>query len=165
MDRSTTTDEDRADRIAELAQGLGVRIALAESLTAGRISAVLGRGQAASDWYCGAVVAYDAEVKFSVLGVTRGPVVTDRCAREMAVGVRRLLDADLALGITGVGGPGPDEGCPPGTVHLAVAGPDGVESQHVVLDGDPAEVVQAATSLALDEIVGALVSRSTAPRR
>jgi len=157
------TDEQRADRVAELATDLGVRVALAESLTAGRISAVLGRGESASEWYRGAVVAYAEEVKFDVLGVTRGPVVTDSCAREMATGVRTLLGADVALGITGVGGPGPQEGCPPGTVHLALARADGVESRHQVLGGDPAEVVVAATSLALDELVRALTTRP--PRR
>jgi nicotinamide-nucleotide amidase len=153
------TDEERAEHVAELAEDRGVRLALAESLTAGRISSVLGRGASASEWYRGAVVAYDEEVKFDVLGVTRGPVVTDRCAREMAVGVRALLGADVALGITGVGGPGPQEGCPPGTVHLAVARAEGVESRHVVLEGDPTEVVAAATTLALDELVRALTTR------
>lgn len=153
------TDEERADRVAELALDRGVRIAVAESLTAGRISSVLGRGESASEWYRGAVVAYDEEVKFEVLGVARGPVVTDDCARAMATGVRRLLGADVALGITGVGGPGPDEGCRPGTVHLAVARADGVESRHAVLEGDPADVVAAATTLALDELVRALDTR------
>jgi nicotinamide-nucleotide amidase len=157
------TDEERADRVAELAADGGLRIAVAESLTAGRISSVLGRGAAASEWYRGAVVAYDEEVKFEVLGVTRGPVVTDGCAREMATGVRTLLGADVALGITGVGGPGAQEGCPPGTVHLAVARAEGsqswVESRHVVLEGDPTEVVAGATTLALDELVRALVTR------
>lgn len=153
------TDEERADRVAELATDRGVRIAVAESLTAGRISSVLGRGESASEWYRGAVVAYDEEVKFEVLGVTRGPVVTDRCAREMATGVRRLLGADVALGITGVGGPGAEEECPPGTVHLAVARADGVESRHLVLEGGPTEVVAAATTLALDQLVRVLVTR------
>jgi nicotinamide-nucleotide amidase len=153
------TDEERADRVAELAEDRDVRIAVAESLTAGRISSMLGRGASASEWYRGAVVAYDEEVKFDVLGVTPGPVVTDRCAREMADGVRTLLGADVALGITGVGGPGPQEGCPPGTVHLAVADAHGVESRHVVLEGDPTEVVVAATTLALEELVRVLTTR------
>ncbi|WP_210439643.1 CinA family protein [Nocardioides xinjiangensis] len=153
-----STDEERAERVAELAQSRGLRVAAAESLTAGRISAFLGRGEAASEWYRGAVVAYDEEVKFDVLGVTRGPVVTDSCAREMAEGVRRLLMADVGLGITGVGGPGPQEDRPPGTVHLALAGPDGTRSLHVRLEGDPSEVVVAATRRALDELASELAA-------
>jgi nicotinamide-nucleotide amidase len=147
------SDGERADRVAELAQSHGRRVAVAESLTAGRISSVLGQGESASEWYRGAVVAYDPEVKFEVLGVTRGPVVNASCAREMAVGVRDLLGADVGLGITGVGGPTPQEDCPPGTVHLAVAAAGGTRSLHVRLQGDPSEVVAAATSLALDELV------------
>lgn len=73
-----------------------------------------------------------------------------------AEGVRRLLHADVALSITGVGGPGPDEGCPAGTVHLAVAAASGTRSLHAVLPGDPSDVVIAATSLALTELLEAL---------
>jgi nicotinamide-nucleotide amidase len=153
------TDEERADRVADLATSRGLHVAVAESLTAGRISSFLGRGDAASEWYRGAVVAYDEEVKFEVLGVTRGPVVTAACARQMADGVRRLLGADVALGITGVGGPGPQEDCPPGTVHLAVATEAGTRPLHTRLPGDPGEVVAAATSLALDELVRELEGR------
>ena len=154
----TAQDDDTTlvDRIAELAQERGARVAVAESLTAGQISAQLGQGSGAADWYRGAVIAYDEEVKFTVLGVTRGPVVTDLCAREMAEGVRRLLQADLALGITGVGGPGPEEDRPAGTVHLAVATDSGTTSQEARLPGDPGEVVAAATRMALEELVSAL---------
>lgn len=153
------SDEERADRVAELATSRGLRVAAAESLTAGRISSFLGRGEAASEWYRGAVVAYDEDVKFEVLDVTRGPVVTAACARQMADGVRRLLGADVALGITGVGGPGPQEDCPAGTVHLAVATEAGTRELHTCLPGDPSEVVAAATTLALDELARELESR------
>lgn len=149
----TQTDEELADLVAQLAQQAEQRIAVAESLTVGRVSSMLGRGEQASQWYRGAVVAYAEDVKFSVLGVTPGPVVTDRCAREMAEGVRRLLRADVALGITGVGGPGPDEDCPAGTVHLAVATAGSTRSLHACLPGDPSEVVAEATSLCLGELV------------
>lgn len=149
------SDEALVHRISAAARTEGLRLAVAESLTGGRISSLLGSGEAASDWYRGAVVAYDAEVKFHVLGVTPGPVVTQECAREMAQGVRRLLQADLALAITGVGGPGPDEGCPAGTVHLAVATAAGTEDVHTCLAGNPAEVVASATSLALAELAKA----------
>jgi len=145
-------DEDRVARIAALAQEHGRSVALAESLTSGRISALLGQGEAASEWFRGAVVAYDEEVKYDVLGVTRGPVVTDTCAREMATGVRRLLGGDVGLGITGVGGPGPQEGRPAGTVHLAVVSDEESWTRELSLPGDPDEVVAAATSCALAEL-------------
>ena len=129
---------------------------MAESLTSGGLSSLLGAGEDAAEWYRGAVVAYDEEVKFRVLGVTPGPVVTEACAREMAEGVRRLLHADVAVGITGVGGPGPQEDCPAGTVHVAVADANGVRSRYAHLPGDPPEVIAAAASLALDELLDVL---------
>jgi nicotinamide-nucleotide amidase len=149
------SDEDLVHRISTAARAGGLRLAVAESLTCGRISSALGSGEGAAEWYRGAVVAYDAEVKFTVLGVTPGPVVTQECAREMAEGVRRLLQADLVLAITGVGGPGPDEGCPAGTVHLTVATAAGTHDVHTCLPGDPTEVVASATSLALAELAKA----------
>lgn len=149
-------DDDRVAVIAAIGRVRGLRIAAAESLTAGRVSTLLGAGEGASDWYAGAVVAYHEDVKFNLLGVTPGPVVTDACARQMAQGVRRLLGADFAVAITGVGGPGPDEGCPAGTVHLAVADACGTSSLHAVLPGDPPDVVAHATSLALQELLRAL---------
>ncbi|MCP3421870.1 CinA family protein [Nocardioides pinisoli] len=77
----------------------------------------------------------------------------------MSDGVRRLLGADVAVGITGVGGPGPQEDCPAGTVHLVVATEAGTRELHTCLPGDPSEVVAAATTLALDELARELESR------
>ena len=77
----------------------------------------------------------------------------------MAVGVRRLLGATLALGITGVGGPGPQEGRPPGTVHLAVSTDEETWSEELYLDGGPEEVLAAATTRALEELERALERR------
>ena len=51
-----------------------------------------------------------------MLGVESGPVVTEAAALQMARGVARLFGADVALSVTGVGGPDPEEGKPPGTV-------------------------------------------------
>ena len=155
MTSAGAADEELVRRISVAARAKGLRLAVAESLTCGRISSLLGRGEAAADWYRGAVVAYDADVKFRVLGVTPGPVVTQQCAREMAQGVRHLLEADVALAITGVGGPGPDEGCPAGTVHLAVVTADGTHDVETCLSGDPGEVVASATTLALGELAEA----------
>lgn len=60
---------------------------MAESLTSGSIAGRLGAAEAASDWFCGGVVAYASSVKYKVLGVDPGPVVTAPCARQMAQGV------------------------------------------------------------------------------
>lgn len=155
-DACVAGDQQWVERIAELAGADGLGVAVAESLTAGRLSATLGRGSEAASWYRGAVVAYASEVKHTVLDVDPGPVVTDRCARQMAEGVRRLLGADVGLGMTGVGGPGSQEGRPPGTVRLAIADGRGTRSHEVHLEGDPDEVLASATTLALVELAKAL---------
>src|SRR5690606_31745765 len=90
------------------------------------------------------IVAYEPQVKFGLLGVEPGPVVTEGCARTMAESGARLLDADLCLALTGVGGPDPDEGQPPGTVWFAVRSPDGTVAECRVFGGSPAQVVAAA---------------------
>src|SRR5689334_17015633 len=107
-----TTDEstDLGERIADLASAAGTTIAVAESLTSGAIASALGASPQAGDWFAGGVVAYSSHVKFDVLGVAPGPVITASCAREMAAGVGTLLTADLVAAVTGAGGPGSEEG-------------------------------------------------------
>lgn len=112
--------DDNVQRIADVCIEQGLHGAVAESLTSGALASRLGAGPEAADWFRGGLVAYDERVKFDLLGVTPGPLVTERCAREMAEGVARLLGADAAIGVTGVGGPEPSEGEPPGTVIVAV---------------------------------------------
>lgn len=138
-----------AERLATRARQHGLTVAAAESLTGGAVSSALAAAAGAARWYRGAVVAYAAEVKFAVLGVTPGPVATEECAAQMAEGVARLLGADAAVATTGVGGPGPDEGKPAGSVFLATWVRGRTRTATLHLGGSPAEVVQAATDAAV----------------
>jgi nicotinamide-nucleotide amidase len=146
--------DELAQRIGELAQAHGVKLAVAESLTSGAIASRLGAAPEASSWFAGGVVAYASEVKFKVLNVDPGPVVTARCAAQMATGVAQLLGADLAVAVTGVGGPEPDEGLPPGTVYIAVSSGPSVTDR--LFEGDPAQVVELSTSAALQFLLTSL---------
>ncbi|MCU1637005.1 MAG: CinA domain protein [Cryobacterium sp.] len=138
-----------AAAISRTARSSGHTVAVAESLTSGAIASHLGASEASSEWFAGGVVAYAKKVKFDVLAVAPGPVVTDSCARQMASGVARLTSADLAVAVTGVGGPDPEEGKPAGTVFIAVSSRTGVRSEEFRFDGDPTEVVRATTLEAL----------------
>ena len=82
-------------RIARLATRQGARVATAESLTGGLVGARVTGIPGASDTFRGAVVSYASEVKFDVLGVPEGPVVSAEAAKAMAEGARRVLGADL----------------------------------------------------------------------
>jgi nicotinamide-nucleotide amidase len=85
-------------------------------------------------------------VKFELLGVTPGPVVSADCAREMAQGVRSLLDSDVSISTTGVGGPDELEGQAVGTVFIAASVGGSIEVEEHHFDGDPHEVVEQAVT-------------------
>jgi nicotinamide-nucleotide amidase len=147
-----------AETIAEHAHDRGWRLGCAESLTSGAIAAALGRAPDAGTWFRGGVVAYSPYAKVALLGVTPGPVVTETCAREMAIGARRLLGADATVAVTGVGGPGEVDGHPPGTVMIAVDSIRGCDVTTWHFSGNPAEVVAATTHQALEALSRAVTS-------
>jgi nicotinamide-nucleotide amidase len=144
-----TDPTKHVDDIAELAKQHGFRVGAAESLTGGAVSSALAMGEEAAEWYHGCVVSYAPTVKHDLLGVTPGPLVTERCAIEMVTGVAKVLQVDAAVSTTGAGGPEPEEGEPPGTVHVGVYVRGEVTTHLLRLEGDPGEVVEAATEKAL----------------
>jgi len=126
-------------------------IGVAESLTGGLVAARMVDVPGASRWFRGSVVAYDSAVKRSVLDVADGPVVSEEAARAMARGARRVLGADVGLGITGVAGPDEQEGVRPGTVFVGLALPGDHEiGRELHLPGDRQRVRQYAVISALD---------------
>lgn len=149
-------------RLAGLAADRGVTVACAESLTSGAIASRLGAAGHASEWFRGGVVAYSRDVKHRVLHVPEGPVVSEVAARAMADSARTLLDADVAVAVTGVGGPDDQDGQPQGTVWLAVADGMSVQAEHHLFDGDP-EVVLEQTVLRALEVLVAVVQLWTPP--
>src|SRR3954447_630360 len=152
----TKTATEVAERIGSAALEKGLQVAVAESLTSGAIASRLGAARSSSTWFAGGVVAYAAETKFRVLNVDPGPVANARCAVQMAKGCRKLIGADLVIAVTGVGGPEPEEGHPPGTVYAAVSSAAGEEVDQHKFDGDPSQVVAAATLAALQMLATAL---------
>lgn len=125
-------------------------VACAESLTSGQIATALGAGESSSEWFRGGVVAYQRETKYRVLGVTPGPVVSESTAAEMARGVAEVTGADLAVAVTGVGGPNEQDGQPVGTVFIGIFGPGAERVEHHRFDGEPGDIVRATVVLALE---------------
>jgi nicotinamide-nucleotide amidase len=151
--------EELADRVAELARRHGVTVAVAESLTGGNLAVALAAAPSASEWFRGSLVAYASEVKHDVLDVPDGPVVSADAAAAMARGVRRLLAADLAVGVTGSGGPEPQDGQEPGTVFVAVDDGEQPQVRRLDLDGGPQQVLVTAAGEALALLVERLEAR------
>ncbi len=129
----------------------GLTLGLAESLTGGLMSSRLVAVPGASAWFRGAVVSYASEVKYRVLGVPEGPVVTADAAVAMAEGACRVLGATVGLGITGVAGPDDQDGRPPGTVFVATVLPGRpTEARELRVPGDRPRVRQYSTISAFD---------------
>ena len=115
-------DADNMETVVlNLLREQGLTLGLAESVTGGLVSGRLTSIPGASDVLRGSVVSYASEVKFDLLGVPRGPVVSEAAAIAMAEGARRVLGADVALSLTGVAGPAEQDGQPVGTLCIAVA--------------------------------------------
>jgi nicotinamide-nucleotide amidase len=137
-----TDTEDLVGDIARAAKRASLRIVTSESLTSGNLAARLGAGPEAATWFGGGIVAYHETVKHGVLGVDEGPVVTRSCAEQMARGAMRLLEGDVAVSTTGVGGPDPSEGKPAGTVFITVMTSRDTATRELHLDGPPEEVLR-----------------------
>ena len=115
-------DADNMETVVlNLLRDRGLTLGLAESVTGGLVSGRLTAIPGASDVLRGSVVSYSSEVKFDLLDVPRGPVVSEVAAVAMAEGARRVLGADVALSLTGVAGPSEQDGQPVGTLCIAVA--------------------------------------------
>lgn len=158
MDSSGMSDDEVVAQVAALARERGLRIAAAESLTCGRVLSALGKGRGASDWFAGGVVSYMDDVKFDVLGVEEGPVVTPTCALQMAQGVAKLLEADAAVATTGAGGPEAQDGQPPGTVFIAVRVGEETTAAGFYFEGEPPDVLRLTTSRALALLLDRLLA-------
>ena len=102
----------------------GKSLVTAESLTGGGIGAALTAVPGSSEVYKGGVICYTNWVKESILGVpaevlTKYGAVSQWTAGYLVSGVRRLLQADVAVAVTGLAGPSGDEfGHPVGTVFI-----------------------------------------------
>ena len=145
--------DDESMEVAVAAQLLarGITLGVAESLTGGLIASRLVNVAGASVWFRGGVVAYHEQVKFELLGVPVGPVVSEAAAAAMAVGVCRATGSDVGLGITGVAGPDDQEGVAPGSVFIGLRLPDGsTETRELHLPGDRERVRQYGAISALD---------------
>ncbi len=141
--------------IIPLAARLGLTVGTAESLTGGMIASSLTSVAGASRVLLGGIVSYEPRIKGKLLGVSQAVmdfpgVVSEPCARQMALGAKEALGVDIALSATGLAGPGGGTAqTPVGTVFLGIAGPRGDRVQECHFTGGRQEVRKAATAQAL----------------
>jgi len=150
--------------VGKLLRQQRLTLAIAESCTGGLIGHRLSNVPGSSDYFLGDVVAYSYEAKERLLGVphdviVREGAVSEAVALALAREVRRLLDADLALGVTGIAGPGGGTPTKPvGLVYIALVTPQGERVVRHVWQGDrlsnKQQSAEAALALLRDYLAG-----------
>ena len=148
-------DDSLAGVLVTRLAAAGQTVAVAESLTAGLVGAALTEVAGSSAVFRGGVQVYATDLKATLAGVPQGVLdehgaVSAPTAEALAAGVRERLGATYGLALTGVAGPDEQEGHPPGTVFVAVAGPAGTTSRAVRLPGGRARVRLLAVTAGLD---------------
>jgi nicotinamide-nucleotide amidase len=152
-------DDQSMERVvADLLSERGLTVGVAESLTGGLVGARLAETRGASKWFRGSIVSYDSKVKFDLLGVPEGPVVSAEAAEAMAWGACKRLEADVGISVTGVAGPSTQDGQPVGTVFMAVAMDGKAEVAEAHFPGERQHVRQFSTISLLDMLRRRLLS-------
>ncbi len=148
-------DESVAARLVDALKLRHKTISVAESFTGGGIARAITRVPGASAVYFEGINAYNARAKEERLGVSsltvrRQGTVSDETAYEMAAGLLKTGNCDLAIATTGVAGPDPDEmGNPVGLCFLAVGTKERVNVFRFRLKGDRETISETAINLAL----------------
>jgi len=144
----------------------GLQLALAESCTGGLLGHRVTNVSGSSEYFSGGVVAYSYEAKVKTLGVSWDTLngfgaVSSETVIEMARGARKLMDADIAVSVSGIAGPGGGTADKPvGTTWVGLATNDGEWSREFHFKGDreqnKAFSADAALQMLLDYLMGIL---------
>lgn len=151
-----------AERVGELLRQQGLSLGVAESCTGGLVSDLVTDVAGSSGYFVGGIVAYSNRSKQQLLGVRAETLdaegaVSASCAAEMAAGARRVLQADLAISITGIAGPGGGTaGKPVGLTFLHLLAPDAERSESMVWQGDRRANKESSALVALQMVVAYL---------
>lgn len=136
----------------------GLTMGTAESCTGGLVAKRLTDLSGASAVFRGGVVSYTNEVKAGVLGVPQEMLdefgaVSAQVAQAMAQGARKVLGCDLAVSLTGVAGPNPDDrGNPVGLIYVALDTPEGTRVRELHLINGRARIRTVAATNAFDMV-------------
>lgn len=148
-----------AERLQGRCLGLGLTVATAESCTGGLVAHVLTGIAGSSGYLRGGIVAYADDVKVALLGVSPEVIaahgaVSAQVAVAMAEGARAALGSDLAVGVTGIAGPGGGTAEKPvGLVYVASAGGAAPTVRRFLWSGDRDANKRASARAALELLI------------
>jgi PncC family amidohydrolase len=158
-----------ASLIADLLRAQGLKLALAESCTGGLIANLITDIAGSSDYFLGGVVAYAYEAKEMLLDVPHDLLlahgaVSEPVTRELARQARLKFGADIALGITGIMGPGGATPTKPlGLTYIAINAPGFDTCRRFIWPGDRLANKQSSAHAALEFLHDYLTRSSTFP--
>jgi PncC family amidohydrolase len=154
-------------QIGNYLRSSGQKLATAESCTGGLIGHRITNIPGSSDYYLGGVVAYAYEAKVALLGVSWDTLhaygaVSRETVLEMSRGARKALDADLAVSVSGIAGPGGGlPGKPVGTTWIGLSAKDGEWARIYCFSGEREQnkllSAEEALKLVLDYLKGSRV--------
>ena len=137
----------------------GKTLVTAESLTGGGIGAALTAVSGSSAVYKGGIISYTNAVKHQLLGVSMETLeqfgaVSEPVAYAMAEGARKVLEADVAVSVTGLAGPGGDDyGNPVGTVFIGYSDENRTVVKPCLFSGDRESIRSQTIAAALQLIL------------
>jgi len=135
---------------------LGLSLGLAESITGGMIGSAITSVPGSSRMFLGSAATYSNIAKQTLLGVSAATLeshgaVSGLTAKEMAIGARRIFDADVSISTTGIAGPGGGGNDKPvGLVFLGLSNTKLCTSVKALLSGDRRMIRRRSTTLALN---------------
>lgn len=149
----------------EVMTSRGLKLATAESCTGGLVSHRITNVSGSSEYYPGGVVSYSYEAKVSLLGVSWETLklhgaVSRETVLEMAHGVRKLLESDIGLSVSGIAGPtGGTPEKPVGLTWIGLVTGQGEWARSFVWDGDRLQNKQFSSEAVLQFVVDYLEGR------
>ena len=158
-----TDDETIEQQVIKLLKEQRQSLAAAESLTGGMFTSKLISVDGASEVCPGGIVSYAEKVKQNVLGVSEKTIqtegtVSEACALEMAMNVRKQLNATIGISFTGVAGPEETEGHPTGTVYMAICTSNQQSVNKYLFQGDRNAIRRRTVLKGLENILKTLKS-------
>ena len=151
-------DDTLQSRAGALLSAKGLTLSCAESCTGGLLSNLITDISGSSSYFKGSAITYSNAAKTRLLKVRpktlkKHGAVSEPCAREMALGAKKLFSSDYALAITGIAGPeGGTPKKPLGTVCFALTGPERTNTFTRRFNGARAFIKRCAANFALDEL-------------
>ncbi|MCX6112710.1 MAG: CinA family protein, partial [Proteobacteria bacterium] len=154
-----TEDKDISQLVLDTLKEKGLTLSFAESITGGNLSGEFVKNSGASKVFLGGVVSYSNETKKNILGVSQKTLdkygaVSDEVVREMAFGLKKLMDADISVSVSGIAGPeGGTKDKPVGLIYFGFLFENDFYSTKEIFTGVRTRVMTRAVNMVFVEVL------------